>query len=109
VAAALGDPRFPAVSAEELDTLEIEVTVLHPQREIESPDEIEIGRHGVVLRVGDDKGALFLPQVPPAEGWDVNATLAALCRKAGLSDDNCWKDPEARLYVFTGQWFGEEE
>ncbi|MBN1137261.1 MAG: AmmeMemoRadiSam system protein B [Anaerolineae bacterium] len=109
VAAALGDPRFPAVTAEELAKLEIEITVLYPQQEIEDPAEIQIGRHGVVLQLDTDKGALFLPQVAPTEGWDVNATLANLCRKAGISDDNCWQSPKARLYVFTGQWFGEEE
>jgi AmmeMemoRadiSam system protein B/AmmeMemoRadiSam system protein A len=109
VAAALGDPRFPPVTAEELDKLELEITVLHPEQEIESPDEIQIGRHGVVLRVGSDQGAVYLPQVPPEQGWDVNATLANLCRKAGLSDDNCWQSADAHLYVFTGQWFAEGE
>jgi AmmeMemoRadiSam system protein B/AmmeMemoRadiSam system protein A len=109
VAAALSDPRFAPVTAEELDKLDIEITVLHPEQEIKSPDEIQIGQHGVVLRLGSNKGALYLPQVPPQQGWDVNATLANLCRKAGLSDDKCWQSSDAHLYVFTGQWFGEGE
>jgi MEMO1 family protein len=108
VAAALGDPRFPPVTVEELADLTIEITLLQPMREVASPDEIQIGREGVLMRVGQDKGALFLPQVAPQQGWDLQDTLLNLCRKAGLPDD-CWQSPEARFSVFTGQWFGEGE
>jgi AMMECR1 domain-containing protein len=60
------------------------------------------------MRVGLDKGALYLPQVPPEQGWDLAATLLHLCRKAGLPDD-CWQRDDARFEVFAGQWFGEGE
>jgi AmmeMemoRadiSam system protein B/AmmeMemoRadiSam system protein A len=108
VAAALADSRFPPIIPEELEDLTIEITLLEPLRQVESPDEIEIGRDGVLMRVGADKGALYLPQVPPEQGWDLQATLLNLCRKAGLPDD-AWQRDDARLYVFTGQWFGEGE
>ena len=108
VAAALGDPRFPAVTAEELDKLTIEITLLYPMHQVERPDQIQIGRDGVLMRVGDSSGALFLPQVPLEEGWDLQETLVQLCRKAGLPDD-AWRRSDARFYVFAGQWFGEDE
>ena len=108
VAAALADPRFPPVTPEELETLSIQITLLDPMRQVESPDEIGIGRDGVLMRVGEKDGALFLPQVPPDQGWDLQATLLNLCRKADLPDD-CWGRSDARFYVFGGQWFGEED
>jgi AmmeMemoRadiSam system protein A len=108
VAAALADSRFPAIAPEELEELEIEITLLEPLRQVESPDEIQIGRDGVLMRVGADKGALYLPQVPPEQGWDLQATLLSLCRKAGLPED-AWQRDDARFYAFTGQWFAEGE
>jgi len=108
VAAALADSRFPAITPEELPDLTIEITLLQPLRQVGSPDEIEIGRDGVLMRVGSDKGALYLPQVPPEQGWDLEATLVHLCRKAGLPDD-AWQSADARFYIFSGQWFGEGE
>lgn len=106
VAAALADPRFPPVTADELPDLTIEITLLEPLHQVESPDQIRVGRDGVLLRVGQKQGALYLPQVAPEQGWDLAATLLNLCRKAGLADD-CWRRSDARLYTFGGQWFGE--
>jgi hypothetical protein len=108
VAAALADSRFPAIAPEELKELDIEITLLEPLRQVESPDEIQIGRDGVLMRVGADKGALYLPQVPPEQGWDLHATLLNLCRKSGLPD-NAWQRDDARFYAFTGQSFAEGE
>ena len=108
LAAALADPRFPAVTAEELDELTLEITLLYPMQQIKSPNEIQIGRDGVLMRVGETDGALFLPQVPLDQGWDLKDTLIQLCRKAGLPDD-AWQSPDARFYTFAGQWFGEDE
>ncbi|MGE5125639.1 MAG: AmmeMemoRadiSam system protein A, partial [Betaproteobacteria bacterium] len=103
--AALHDPRFTPVSAPELPRLELEVTVLSPRTPIASYKEIRIGTHGVVLQKGD-KAALFLPQVAPEQGWNVEQTLDALAEKAGLPKD-AWREG-ARLSVFTGQVFAEQ-
>jgi AmmeMemoRadiSam system protein A len=108
LAAALADSRFPPVSAEELEELSLEITLLEPMRQVQSADEIQIGRDGVLLRVGRDAGALFLPQVPVEQGWDLETTLVQLCRKAGLPDD-AWKRDDAEFHVFSGVWFGEED
>jgi AmmeMemoRadiSam system protein B/AmmeMemoRadiSam system protein A len=107
-AAAVADSRFPPITPEELEGLSIEITLLHPMRQVQSPDEIEIGRDGILMRVGEEGGALFLPQVPLDEGWDLEATLIHLSRKAGLPDD-AWRSEGARFYVFAGEWFGDEE
>jgi AmmeMemoRadiSam system protein B/AmmeMemoRadiSam system protein A len=108
VAAALADSRFPPVTPEELETLSLEITLLEPMQLVTDPQEIQIGREGVLMRVGERHGALFLPQVPLEEGWDREELLVNLCRKAGLRDD-AWQRSDAHFYVFAGQWFGEDD
>lgn len=103
LAAALQDPRFPPVKAQELPELEIEISVLSPLRQIVSPEEIEVGHHGVLLQA-QGRQAVFLPQVALEQGWDREEMLRHLCIKAGLSED-AWQD--ANLFVFTAQVFRE--
>jgi hypothetical protein len=102
--AALRDPRFEPVTADELPRLELEVTVLSPRRPISSYREIRIGTHGVVLQKAGH-AALFLPQVAPEQGWNVEQMLDALAEKAGLPRE-AWREG-AQLSVFTGQVFEE--
>ncbi len=102
--AAERDPRFEPVQAAELPKLEVEVTVLSPRREIASYREITIGTHGVVLEK-NGHAALFLPQVAPEQGWNVEQMLGALSEKAGLPRD-AWREG-AKLSVFTCQVFEE--
>jgi MEMO1 family protein len=98
--AALRDPRFEPVTAAELGRLEIEVTVLSPRKPVASWRDIRLGTHGIVLQKGG-RGALFLPQVAPEQGWTIEQTLEALSEKAGLPPDG-WKEG-ASFSVFTGQ------
>ena len=84
---------------------EVEVPVLSALRKVASRHDIEIGTHGIVLEK-DDKAATFLPQVPVDEGWTLPETLSELSKKAGLPEDG-WREG-ARLFVFTGQVFGED-
>jgi MEMO1 family protein len=107
VAASTQDPRFPPVEPAELDKIEVEITVLSPMRPVPSPDSVVVGKHGVVIKK-DTCSAVFLPQVPVEEGWDRNTYLSQLCLKAQLPRD-AWKSPDAKLFVFTGQVFGEKE
>jgi len=104
-AAAVQDPRFSPVTLEELDECEIEISVLSPPRPITSPDEIEIGRHGVQLGRGVHRG-VFLPQVAPEQGWDRDTMLDHLCLKAGLPED-AWRRGPVELEVFTAEVFSE--
>ena len=104
----MGDSRFPPIDLQELDDLTVEITLLGPAQAVDSPDAIEIGRHGIYMRTDEDKGALYLPQVPLDQGWDLETTLQNLSRKAELPDD-AWQQDDVRFFVFTGQWFGEDD
>ena len=107
VSSSTEDPRFPPVQPEELDDIDIEITVLSPLRRITSPESVIVGRHGLVIRKGFYSG-LLLPQVPVEQGWNREQFLANICLKAGLPP-NAWKDKDAQLFVFTGQVFGEKK
>lgn len=100
--AAVKDPRFPPVSSDELETIEIEVSALTPLEAVDGPSEIVIGRHGVVLVKGPRR-AVFLPQVAPEQGWDRDTTLTQLALKAGLGPDQWRQDTE--FLVFEAEVF----
>jgi AmmeMemoRadiSam system protein A len=103
-AVADSDPRFDRVMPQELDDIGFEISVLTREREIESVDEIEVGRHGLIVEQGTSRG-LLLPQVPTEHGWDREAFLDHTCLKAGLAAD-AWRRG-ARIFVFEAQVFGE--
>jgi uncharacterized protein len=98
------DPRFPPVSAAELPALDVEISVLTPEREITSVTEIDVGRHGLIVERGYRRG-LLLPQVATERGWDAETFLAHTCQKAGLPED-AWRRG-ARILVFEAQVFSE--
>jgi AmmeMemoRadiSam system protein A len=109
IRAATMDPRFPPVPPEELDEIEIEVSVLTPPQLLDcSPDErlerIQPGVDGLLLVSSYHRG-LLLPQV-----WEkipqVQDFLDILCRKAGLSP-KAWRRKDTDLYTFQVQAFHE--
>jgi AmmeMemoRadiSam system protein A len=100
------DSRFAAVVTRELPDLQIEISVLTPAREITSVDEIEVGRHGLIVEDGTSLG-LLLPQVASERGWTSRTFLERTCTKAGLPRD-AWKKG-ARMLVFEAQVFGEDQ
>ena len=100
------DWRFRPVDARELAGIEIEISALTVPIEIRSPDEFVVGRHGIILRKGR-RGAVYLPQVAPEQGWDRSTTLGHLCRKAGLPVD-AWRKPGMRFRVFEAEVFHEQ-
>lgn len=105
VAACSTDPRFPPVTAAELPQIDIEISLLGPLESITGPAEIEIGRHGLVVRRGWARG-LLLPQVAVEWHWDADAFLSHTCHKAGLPND-AWKHG-AKIWRFEAEVFGEE-
>lgn len=105
-AAAFEDPRFPAVTRDELAALSLEISVLTPMNPVTDVDEIEVGRHGLYLVQGGRQGVL-LPQVAVAHGWDRETFLEQTCRKAGLPPD-AWKRG-AEIYSFEAQVFSEAD
>ena len=96
-AAALYDNRFPPVSVGDLPHLTYEITVLSTLREIKSIDEIELGKHGIIIEAKGRSG-VFLPQVATETGWTLEEFLGHCSRdKAGLGWDG-WK--KARISIF---------
>ncbi|MFA6449453.1 MAG: AmmeMemoRadiSam system protein B [bacterium] len=106
VVSATQDPRFPRVRPDELPKIDIEISVLSEPKYVDSYDDIEVGKHGVILEKGYNR-ATFLPQVAPEQGWDRDTMLSNLAMKAGLSPD-AWKQG-CRFQVYTAQVFGEKE
>ena len=104
IAAAAEDDRFSPVSAAELGDLEYEISVLSAPQKITNWQDIELGKHGVIIKKGL-RGGVFLPQVANETGWSKEEFLAQLCyQKAGLSAD-CYKDKDVEISVFTAQVF----
>ncbi len=107
VSAAVNDRRFAPVTRDELDELEVEISVLSEPRLITDTNEIQVGTHGIILVQGNNQG-VFLPQVPLEQGWDRAEYLREICGKAGLEmTDGCWKN--GQIYVFTAKVFNESE
>lgn len=106
ISSAFGDPRFPPVEPDEVPHIDIEISVLTPPVPVASWEEIVIGRHGIVLKKGTCH-ALFLPQVAPERGWDLETTLDNLALKAGLPSGG-WREG-ASFEVFEALVFGESE
>ena len=104
VAACSEDPRFMPVTPAEVPTLAIEVSVLGPFEPIASPDDIEVGRHGLMIE-HDRRRGLLLPQVATEWRWDRETFLAQTCQKAGLRRD-AWQKG-AKVWRFEAEVFGE--
>ncbi len=107
VQAAMHDPRFPPVVAEELPDIDIEISVLSPLEEVSDVSTIEVGRDGLVIRDGAHSG-LLLPQVATEYGWDRETFLEHTCVKAGLPPA-AWTKPGVTILRFTAEVFGEED
>jgi|GraSoi_2013_40cm_1033754.scaffolds.fasta_scaffold01589_5 AmmeMemoRadiSam system protein A len=100
--AALRDPRFPAMRPEELRHLHIEISLLSTLFTIR-PEEIEIGKHGLLISRGSQRGVL-LPQVAVRHRLNPEQFLAETCKKAQMAPEG-WRDPEANLFGFTCEIF----
>ena len=105
--AALEDPRFPPLAPAELPECAIEISVLTAPRPLERPEDVQVGRDGLIVEA-DGRSGLLLPQVATEWGFDREAFLAETCRKAGLPYD-AWQRSETRVWVFQAEVFGEEE
>lgn len=106
IEAAVGDPRFSALSLAELKDVEIEISVLSVLEKVPSAEQIELGKHGVLVRRGNQSG-VFLPQVATETGWSKEEFLNNLCaHKAGL-DEGAWKNKDTQLYIFSAEVFSE--
>lgn len=105
--AALRDPRFRPVSAQEIPLLAYEISVLSPMRRVTDVKQINVGKHGLLIKNSDHEG-LLLPQVPVEQRWDRTKFLEQTCGKAGM-EPNCWKDEDTDIFLFTAVVFGEHQ
>ncbi len=106
VESACRDPRFAPLRKDELDRINIKVSVyLMEPTKIEGPEQIVLGEHGIIFKKGL-RSSTFLPEVAVEQGWDKEATLRHLAMKAGLPAD-AYKSG-AEFYVYKTQVFGEK-
>ncbi len=106
VDAAFRDYRFNPLTEDEYADLAIEISALTAPKEVASWRDIRIGKHGMTLSL-QGSSAVFLPQVAPEQGWDLETTLTELSRKAGLPG-NAWQNPKAKFTVFEAIVFNED-
>ena len=99
-AAASRDNRMAPISADELDDIRIDITVLSPLVRVDNPLALQVGKHGLHVAQGAKRGVL-LPQVAPQHEWDMKTFVEQTCVKAGLRK-NAWKDPRTEISTFTG-------
>ncbi len=110
--AATRDPRFQPVRPDELDKVEIEISVLTVPEPLafSSPEDLlaklQPHRDGVVLRM-DGRTATYLPQV-----WeqipDKTQFLDTLAQKAGAAADD-WRAPGTQVFIYHVESFKESE
>ena len=107
VSAAKEDPRFSQIQPSELESLEIDISVLSPLQKIDDPLDVELGTHGIYITKGSSTGC-FLPQVAVETGWTKEEFLSQCCSmKAGLSPD-AWKKKNVDVYIFTSEIISEK-
>lgn len=102
--AALRDPRFSPLQTEELGELLVEISLMSTPVPIH-PEEIEIGKHGLIIVSGARRG-LLLPQVATEHRLDPTQFLEETCRKAGLPPE-AWREGGTQILGFTCEVFSE--
>jgi uncharacterized protein (TIGR00296 family) len=90
---------------EELDHLQLEISVMGPIEAVTNIEDIAVGRDGLIISRGPYAG-LLLPQVATEYGWDRQTFLEQTCRKAGLPPD-AWRTQDCRIEKFSAFVFGE--
>jgi AmmeMemoRadiSam system protein A len=105
VSAAFRDPRFNPLRAGELGNIELEISVMGPIVPVKDPDEIKVGRDGLIISKGPYAG-LLLPQVATDWNWDRDTFLSQTCVKAGLPP-GAWRSSGTKIERFSAEVFGE--
>jgi AmmeMemoRadiSam system protein A len=104
-----GDPRFldNPITEEELNELDVEISVLSPLEKTDDPLSLRLGIDGIYIKK-DHASGCFLPQVATETDWNKEEFLSYCCaHKAGLTAD-AWKDPQTEVYLFTAEVFGAD-
>ncbi|MBP7652615.1 AmmeMemoRadiSam system protein B [Candidatus Dependentiae bacterium] len=102
IASATQDYRFSPVTLRELDSIDVEISILSPLKQIKNISEIQLGKHGIYIKKGGNSGT-FLPQVASETGWSLEEFLGHCSRdKAGIGWDG-WKS--ADIYIYSAEIF----
>ena len=97
IAAAQQDPRFTKVTEHELDSIEIEISVLTPRKQIYSLDDIVLGKHGIYVQKGSLHGT-YLPHVATQMNWSVDEFVKSCAiEKAGIQNSQL---QDIELYIY---------
>jgi AmmeMemoRadiSam system protein A len=98
------DSRFVGMplTARDVSAMQIEISLLSPLQMVKDSSEIEVGRHGIVIEHGNQRGC-FLPDVATQHGWDATSFLRQCCVQKMELPPDAWRDPEARLSIFTAE------
>ena len=108
VASATQDYRFGRVSPNEMNQIDIEISMLTPMQKISDVNKIRLGTDGIYIKNGSKSGT-FLPQVATDTGWNLEEFLGHCSRdKAGIGWEG-WKDTDTELFVYQAFVFGEKE
>lgn len=100
---ALEDTRLPPISVTELPFLDVDVQLLYgfqliKERGANRAKGVEVGRHGLQIRRGENSG-LLLPAVATEHGYNADEFLRQVCRKAGLPT-TAWEDDNTEIQTF---------
>lgn len=104
---AVHDNRFTPLSINELPDTSISISVLSTQKKVNSPDDIEVGKHGIMIKNGYQNGTL-LPQVATERNWTVIEFLEHTCIKANLHKD-AWHEPDTEIYIYSADVFSDDD
>jgi len=108
IASATQDYRFSTVTLNELDSIDIEISVLTPMQKISDVNAIRLGIDGIYIKKGTRSGT-FLPQVATDTGWSLEEFLGYCSRdKAGIGWDG-WKAEDAEIFIYQAIVFGEKD
>jgi len=103
--AAFSDPRFAPLETDEFAGVRIEISLLSVPERVNAPDELVVGRHGVIVEWRGQRG-LLLPQVAVEHEWGRDELLAHACAKASLPPD-AWRKADVGILKFEAEVFGE--
>jgi AmmeMemoRadiSam system protein A len=102
IMAATQDPRFAPVQPDELADITLDVSILTAPEPMQSLDDLEIGKHGIIVQRGQHRG-LFLPQVATAHNMDKRTFLQRCCTEKARLPADAWEDPNTEVFIFAAQ------
>lgn len=109
--AAFGDYRFSALKEDELEDIELEISVLSVPEELkvrrpeEYLDKINIGRDGLIIQ-GRFGSGLLLPQVATEYKFTPEAFLGCVCQKA-VMEKTAWQNLSNKISIFHAEVFND--